>query len=235
MIPTLCENEIIRWLPQEAGSERFERILWGSSKSDEVVLIELFNKMALPITRKRQDIIDAITGRFAEITVIEVTHERYIENEISEKYKSRRDKAWKIISELVASKEEPHIYDPSYRGQRVIEICLKYRCTKTTVYQYLRKYWQGGKAKNALLPKYWNCGSPGKEKSATTAKRGRPRKITMIEPDKVGVNVDEDIKQRFRSGIRLFYNNRQERPLYNAPLRQDTKLRKLSYAPFCAF
>lgn len=63
------------------------------------------------------------------------------------------------------------------------------------------------------MPNYYECGAPGKERKSGSAKLGRPRKCLANEPEYTGINVDEDIKRKFRIGLRLYYNTRATRPL----------------------
>lgn len=45
---------------------------------------------------------------------------------------------------------------------------------KSTIYRYLRRYWQRGQTPNALLPDYANCGGKGKQKTRGEKRLGRP-------------------------------------------------------------
>lgn len=47
-------------------------------------------------------------------------------------------------------------------------------------------------------------------------KLGRPKKIIANEPEYVGINVDDEVKRKFRIGVRLYYNNRVAKPLSKA-------------------
>ena len=46
---------------------------------------------------------------------------------------------------------------------------------KSTIYRYLRRYWQRGQTPNALLPDYANCGGKGKPKTRGEKRLGRPK------------------------------------------------------------
>lgn len=46
---------------------------------------------------------------------------------------------------------------------------------KSTIYRYLRRYWQRGQTPNALLPDYANCGGKGKKKTRREKRLGRPK------------------------------------------------------------
>ena len=90
---------------------------------------------------------------------------------------------------------------------------------KRIIYGYLRRYWQRGQTKNALLPDYARCGAPGVERTKHTPgepKRGGPTREKLAGRGQTGVNVDETAKEYFRRGIKLFYETREKRPLQKA-------------------
>jgi len=213
----LFVNEVIQWLPTEKDkSQNLERILWVGSAIGKIAAISLLDKNALPIWREISELDIALTEGTAVRTLYESRLLAVTEEEIPKKHKKMRDKAWEIISSLVSLKNEPEIYQPNYRGRLIVEATVQYACKKDTIYKYLRRYWQGGKTINALLPFYENCGGQGKERGNTDKKLGRPRKCLINDPEYVGVNVDEEVKRKLRIGIRLYYNNRMERPLTHA-------------------
>jgi putative transposase len=89
--------------------------------------------------------------------------------------------------------------------------------TKKTIYKFLRRYWQGGQTKNALLPLYDKCGGKGKERqSSNGVKRGRPSRLTKVTSLPTGVNVDAAVREKFSRGIRLFYETAEQRTLQDA-------------------
>jgi hypothetical protein len=135
------------------------------------------------------------------------------ERELSGKQKSIRDQAWEIIEPLVVSKAEPGIFDKNIRGSLIKETAMKHGVTVTVIYKYLRKFWQRGKVKNALLPDYENSGAAGKERKAGEKKRGRPRRYAFDSNIGVGINVDESVKKIFRVAISKFYHNPKENSL----------------------
>lgn len=47
--------------------------------------------------------------------------------------------------------------------------------TKQTVYRLLRRYWQRGMCKNALLPDYVNSGARGKTPKAEQSQAGQAK------------------------------------------------------------
>lgn len=69
--------------------------------------------------------------------------------------------------------------------------------TNQTVYRLLRRYWQRGMCRNALLPDYVNSGARGKRRKPNQAKLGRPRVVMEGK----GSNVTPDIERIFRRVI----------------------------------
>ncbi|GAX88420.1 helix-turn-helix domain-containing protein [Effusibacillus lacus] len=213
MLDWITENTVVEWKHSETDEEGYiERILWVDPRRDIVVTIAMNDDKAMPLVRTFDEYTSNLIDR--KHKVIEWTDSNILllpDESIPEKHKQIRDKAWHIIGPLVT--EEPDIYDPKMRGLLVSEVVKNHGIHKSTVYRYLRRYWQGGKIVNTLLPYYDNCGGKGKEREAGMNKRGRPRKFA--EED-VGINIDDEVKRLFRTGIRLFYNTKEKAPLKRA-------------------
>lgn len=88
-------------------------------------------------------------------------------------------------------------------------LCKKYKISRSTLDEALKRYWKGGKRKNALLPRYYKCGARGKDRRAGNKKRGRP----AIYRNNDGINVDDDIKKIFKKSINKFYNTQKQNSL----------------------
>lgn len=205
----LFTNEIIEWNLLD-GSKETERILWIDEYGEYVYTIDIYSNKGLPIFRAVSDINEAIQNKSAAIIEIDLYIRTRKEDEITEKNKNLRDRAWEIIQPLVQTSNEPDIYDRNKRGKLINEVVQKYDVASKMVYKYLRKYWQRGQTKNALLPDYDKSGGKGKAKTPSEKKLGRPRKIGT------GMNVDEDTKQVFRVAISRYYNTHKENSLKTA-------------------
>lgn len=208
---TLVENMVVEWSLSESENRHIERILWISPSRDLLFSIAMEDDKAFPVMKT-----------FTEYTVgfesnlcrqIEWINDSIplLDSGIDSEHLSLRDKSWDAIKEIVV--DEPACFDKRFRGTRIREAQERTGLHKSTLYRYLRRYWQGGKMKNALLPHFNNCGSYGNDREPKDIKRGRPRKF---EDAPVGINIDEEIKQLLRSGIRLFYNNKDKAPLKHA-------------------
>ena len=160
------------------------------------------NLNAFPYSRLLSDIEESIKQGIAFIETDDAFGRIINEEDISEKDKEVRDKAWEIISEIVCL--EPLIFIPKERRNLIKKVSALHNVHENTVVKYLKKYWKRGKTKNALLPDYYQCGGKGKEKSAGILKRGRPRKNTEIFGE--GINVDDYIKRVFRIAVNKYYH-----------------------------
>src|SRR5260370_20114149 len=85
----------------------------------------------------------------------------------------KRDEAWKVIENIVAPQEIEGIEGPgdgaffnsSILGPLVQAAMEKTGCSKQLVHTYLRRYWQRGQMKNALLPEFDHHDTPVKERN----------------------------------------------------------------------
>jgi hypothetical protein len=215
MSSTFAVNNLIR-RDVSPGEPLLERVLWLSEGEDLAFVIEVDSKKGIPQPVKVSDLKEeAESGRLTILT--EDKWARVIdEQELTEKQKSIRDRAWEIIEPLVAPEAEPGIFYKNVRGPLIQQAAQKHNFTVTIVYKYLRKFWQRGKVKNALLPDYENSGAPGKERNSGEKKRGRPRRYAFDPKIGVGINVDEDVKKIFRVAVSKFYRNPKENSLMTA-------------------
>lgn len=186
-------NEIL----QDCQQEKTYRILWIDSGNVIMYILELDNAKAFPEKKLVSEISDLIViGNWRKI--INTSYDAIVSSEYENKHYEARDAAWAIIEAIV--KEEPAIYEKSFRTKLIKETQEKHRVTYPTVRKYLYKYWSRGKTLDALFPDYKNSGGKGKEKKVGKSKRGRPS-LNGVK----GINVDEDTKRIFRLAIEKYY------------------------------
>ncbi|WP_414587906.1 Mu transposase C-terminal domain-containing protein [Scytonema sp. PCC 10023] len=216
----LFVNDLIEWI-DESGNNLIERVLWIDEGYVIAFIFDINTKTGFPEPKKVSEIIEAISdGRALKLK--SDPWARIVRDEnLSEKEKELRDRAWEIISFIVT--QEPSIYYRDKRGSLVQQVIEKYnvgrsegKLVERSVYKYLRRFWQRGKNKNALLPDYANSGGRGKPKASGEKKRGRPRKYAHDQEIGNGVNVTEEDKKIFRFAIAKFYNNSKENFLTTA-------------------
>jgi hypothetical protein len=185
-----------------------ERVLWVNKAHDYGYFLDIHNT-SLPYEKNITEVEEGLNK--GSIVLVEKDPFSRLINEkyIPEKHLSLRDSAWEIIKDIV--KLEPFIYHSAERRKLILKKCEAHNIHESTVIRYLKKYWQRGKIKNALLPDYYLCGGKGKEKKAGEVKRGRPRKHGQVTGE--GINIDENIKKTFRSAINKHYYSSAEKSL----------------------
>ena len=195
----LIVNNLISY-DTEDNEQLVERALWIDEERDIGFFIDLYSGH-FPYAKTVSEVEELIEAGQARILSEEPFIRVINENEIPEKHKIARDQAWEKIRDIVGV--EPHIYDSSERRKYILKVCEIYNTHENTVVRYLKRYWQKGKTKNALLPDYYLCGGKGREKQSGQIKRGRPRKHSNIIGD--GINIDEDTKRIFRIAVNKYY------------------------------
>lgn len=169
------------------------RVLW--SNREAVIWIELESDKALPSVSSRLEFEHQMANGdlfLIDDPFIEIAMTFPVAGSKAEEVQNR---AWEAIEDIVT--REPEIYQRKTRGQLLTNVLSDSGATKQTVYRWLRRYWQGGKCKNALSGRFNLCGGPGKTKKLGDKKIGAPRTRT----DGVGVNTDDSIKAIFRVAI----------------------------------
>ncbi|WP_026674001.1 integrase catalytic domain-containing protein [Alkalihalobacterium bogoriense] len=202
------------------------RVIYNNRISSIIYVIDLNNKRWPYVIEKQkiQDIIDK-----EEITILKEDEFLIQINEeiLSEAIKSRRDRAWQIVSFILEElEEEDQIFNSKYREKAIKKALGLYQVNYSTVKNYLLKYWQGGMIKNALIPRFYSCGSKGKEKNDYSKKRGRPRKNRGYQ----GINIDAKVKKYFKIGLnRYYYTEKQNslRTAYELTLRDFFTVKKI--------
>lgn len=207
----LYENMVVEWQLPESDVRQVERILWISPNEDYLYCIAMDDDKAFPVMKAYSEYAAGIASKLCRQVDWINDSVPVIDTDTAPEHLALRDKSWDTIKDIVL--DEPKCYDKKFRGAQIQEVQGRTAVHKSTIYRYLRRYWQGGKIKNTLLPHYNNCGSYGNDRTPTEAKRGRPRKF---EHEPAGINIDEEIKQLLRSGIRLFYNTKEKSPLKHA-------------------
>jgi putative transposase len=190
------------------------------SATDEVIVIKLFDRCALPFKRTQNEIIQAISLNEAQVLQIDpYSSILRPENEIPESHRKYRDEAWELIKELSISDDKYFLLYKTKRGPIVASLARKTGRSKKVIYDYLRRCWQAGGMKNALLPAFDHCGGRGKRRLAKTPnspKLGRKSAIAKTTGKQQGVRITPDIERRFEKGIRRFYETSNKRNFSDA-------------------
>lgn len=207
-------NDIIEFIDEGI----FERIIWISSNYTYCYTIKMYTKKLYVKGKSIKDLEDNFYSGKIRINNDIRLAKLVSESDLSKKEKELLDKAWEVIKLIALEKNEPEIFDKKYRGKFVQEVIEELSVSKSYVYKCLRKYWQGGKIKIALLSNLSNCGGKenGKERDVSKHKLGRPNAISKIDPNKQGVNVTKEIKEIFEIAYKKYYYKNQKTSLKQA-------------------
>jgi Integrase core domain/Mu transposase, C-terminal len=210
MATKIFVNDLIQWV-DSLGESRIDRILWIDTNYCIAYSIDINGRNSLPEAKNISEIEESIELGQAIKYEQDPWGKIVVEEELPDSHKNIRDTAWQIISDVVI--KEPDIYERRGRGKLIAEILLISKLTKKIIYKHLRRYWQRGKTKSALLPDYQNCGAEGKVRKSGDKKRGRPRKYAHDPDIGVGINITEELKRVFRISIKRFYHKSTKRSL----------------------
>ncbi|BAY32862.1 HMG-I and HMG-Y, DNA-binding protein [Nostoc carneum NIES-2107] len=144
MVKDLFVNDLIEWIVYD-NAHVVERIIWIDEGYIIAFVIDINAKKGLPEPKKISDILEAISEGVA-FKQQQDPWARIIRDEnLTDREKEYRDKAWEIISSLVI--EEPSIYYRNFRGLLVKKIVENYneerdknKLVEKTVYGYLRRF-----------------------------------------------------------------------------------------------
>lgn len=201
------------------GRSRIERVLWIAPEGDCLYTIDINAPRAWPIYRRTAELEAALTSKLAH--VLETDPYASLmrpDHQIGAKHREHRDKYWALIQPLVEAVPLTfQRYDRRSPVHRLGKSCKR----KGSVYEQLRRYWQRGQTKNALLPLYERCGWRAPEKDSNGQHRVRKTRTGVVPKTKlgkrtraqvngksVGINVDDDVLRCFRAGRDLIYENR---------------------------
>jgi len=187
-------NTLIEWDVSD-GDPRVDRVLAITSET-EVVTIDVECRKAFPIYRKLKDLkMGIIAGRARIVRRLEFSAYCLPDEQIKPAYLEHCDKDWELIAPLVEAQDHL-LFNRRDRGRLVAELAKKTGRRKSLFYDLLRRFWQRGATKNALIPAWHLCGQV-EEREDHGRKRGRP--------SLGGRNVTAEDQTKFRDGLKRFF------------------------------
>lgn len=192
----------VNQLLQAAEDGPTERVLWLHPEGSGCYVIDVTDDSAFPTFRLIRDIIALLEQDLLCVRTDDPWLAPLSDAAVPSRQREKRDALWSMIRPLVL--DQPAIFEPEARGRAVARLVLEKKTTKQTAYRLLRRFWQRGMVPNALLPDFHRCGTPGQERPATGAKRGRPPKSGSP-----GINITVETRALFQTAItRSFAENR---------------------------
>ncbi|MEG0480603.1 MAG: Mu transposase C-terminal domain-containing protein [Clostridium sp.] len=197
----LMVNDIIR----DSGNSKFFRIVWIEQDYSYCFVIELFTKK-LNIIRLNISVINSEL----DLGVLElVEDDPYIkiidESKLTDRQAKLLNQSHMIIQKVLRRIPEPEFYSFKVRRKVIIDVSNEDGISEKSIYKYLRKYLQGGKTKYALATDLDKCGGKNKKRMNSTVKRGRPKRLSYITGEQIGINIDEGIEKIFNIACNRYY------------------------------
>lgn len=158
------------------------RLLQVNASANMAWCISLENPMMWPLCLPNTDIADLACLPTEEVS--SKTH--------TEACLRKCDEAWARLEPLL-TKHGDNLFDPRMRNLAIDEYAKEQKCSSGTLRKDLRRYWQRGQSKFALMPDYNKSGRPNRTDSQglleITAGRGRRAKaghdIFQLKPTDV--------------------------------------------------
>lgn len=211
-------NLLIEWTNSN-GRARVERVLWIEPEGTCLYVIDINDVSAWPMYRRMDELTEALANKAALV----LENDPYAslvrpDDGIKPKHRARRDEYWELIEPLIGA--VPLIFQRFGKNSLVHQLGKNAK-RKGTVYEQLRRYWQRGQTKNALLPLYERSGwrAPDKDSRGQHCVRKTRTGVvsktklgcktrTTIDGKPIGINVDDDVLRCFRAGRDMIYENR---------------------------
>lgn len=213
----LVENALLDWLDQK----RIDRLLYTEPGGKWIILFDVENPKALPVRRKRQDVLEAIENDEARL----LDFDKYLptpQEDVKSKHRKRQEKLWQLIEPIVTDEERIVLYKKrgSQSRNKLLDEAMERakreglpgKKSKRYVLEVLRRYWRRGQVPDALLPNYRSSRLDGKPKTIDK-KRGRPSRLSVAEGRPRGVNVDRKMLKIFKRAIEKHYLTKDQNSL----------------------
>lgn len=176
-----------------------ERVLWVEPARPGYFLIDIALERALPLYRSHTELENLADSGQIQLDATDPFPPPIDEDAIVPRHRAHRDKNWARIAPLLT--QQPAIFDPNRRGKIVSALMKEVGENHVALYRLLRRYWQRGMTRNALLPDYAKCGGRGKDKKISDKPLGRRPK----NPELASANAGPETRKLFRNAITCFY------------------------------
>ena len=203
---------LIKWM----GEDGFERVLCYHPDGEHYYCIATEGKSAWPFRRRISEVVEALdTGSAVAIQDDPYQQALRLEISLTPANRKRRDDAYGVIRDLV---EDPQclVYDRRTSGAVIKQAAASHSLGTagkpahvTTVYKYLRRFWQRGARPNALQPDLHKCGGRGGPHRVGVLKLGD----VDVNNAHVGINVTTSVAEAFDKAIGDYYDTRKKYPL----------------------
>ncbi len=176
-------------------------ILWIAPGNECGYWYDLNSRSRKPVLFNMDEVISGESNGQYDVVPYEITHLTRTDDSFTEKERLHRDRVWDMLQSAVEN--EPDIYDVKKRPAILREVAESNNIKPNNLYALLDRYWRSGKAKNAFIPGYSNCGAKGKRREIREKKTGR--KPSNLEA--IGKVLTDDDRHKFSIAIKKYYLN----------------------------
>jgi putative transposase len=215
MSATLLRNTLIEWLDGEPDPV-VERILAIDPEYGTLWSIDIAAKRPWPVLREIDEVAGALAERAARLLHADPlpaprpplaatatmpgrpARRTRVADDLA-----RRDRAWEAIRPLVEGPTD-ELFHESTRGPLITARARELGLDRGLLMEYLRRYWRGGQAPDALLPRYRGrvgLNTPSTAPKVGQAKLGRPSGVKVKTGAATGLNVTPAVRERLERGF----------------------------------
>lgn len=134
-----------------------QRILWLDRKNDIAVIIAMDDEKAMPVVDSAKKLDDLLSSAGLSEVADEYAYLATGDG-FQKRHAKRIDANWDAIKGIV--EDEPLCYDVRRRASQLTNAERETGRRRDVLLRDLRRYWQSGKQKNALVPQYHLSGAP---------------------------------------------------------------------------
>ncbi len=218
--PETVEAEAAEQASERVFNPQIMRLLWSDAVHGNVAVINLydasgrrkflgrFDDGTWPVICLMDDLIKDVEEGRLKVLAFDPADSllQRREEDINQRDRERRDRAYTAIAPMLNDIGLPALIDSKVCRTALSKAATKAKLTEKILRRYLRRFWQGGRNRNALLPLFSRCGAKGVPRSKPGGKkRGRRRDTDREGQEAAGVNLGPEDHKKFRLGLKAFY------------------------------
>ena len=167
-VGTLTLNSLLETLDGSNLPKGFHRVVHIDAPTDRVWLMGCSRPWHWPEEKRLSTILEELESENKSLTLSDDILSRKLtmtEEELSDKAKAIRRRAWNAIETLVTGEKAFLLFDPRFCGNEMATRALDIHINRRSIYRFLLRYFAYGMTENALLPDYPNCGALGSKRT----------------------------------------------------------------------
>lgn len=190
----ICVNKMIT--DMETGAQYL--VLWIAPGNEYGYWHDLNSCTSIPSRFLMADLINDQAGKRYDVEEFESSSMLGTDEMLGAKEQERRERIWSILQSIVEA--EPEIYETSSRVEMLNRASKESGIDRSYLYKLLDRYWKSGKTKNAFIPRYFNSGAKGKERSSY-----KKRSQESTAGGVIGKTLNETDRRNFAAAIKKYY------------------------------